>query len=295
MGMEVSVMRIRSWTGIVLSSCIALAAAGVVGCGGSAATEQVSSANSAATRAPVAQNAHGPVRLVGAALGDVPLTPSQRAEIEQLATDAETRHAGARAARRDMMLALAAQVEAGSIDRDALRPHLDALVAAANASQPGDRAGLERLHAILGPDQRTAFVDALEARLHERMSAFRASHPWKSWSDDLGLTDQQRAQIKAAMEAHFQAAKAGSHEHGGPWEARQHGAKVLSAFKQDRFVLDEIAPARDISRQATRASEHFLGMAEAALPVFTPEQRAIAAKKLREQAEQVDAADSLLP
>jgi len=275
----------------VLPVCVALAAVGGLDCGGSAASEQVSSASAAATRAPVAQNAHGPVKLVGDALGEVPLNAAQRAEIEQLAADAEGRHAAARTARRDMMMTLAAHVEAGSIDRDALKPQLDALVAAANASQPADRAALERLHAILAPDQRTAFVDALEARVYQRMGDFRAKHPWRNWADELGLSEQQRTQIKAAIQAHFQAAKADAHEHGSPWEARKRGAKVLNAFKQDHFVLDEVAPAREIGQQAMQASEHFL----AALPVLTPEQRAIAAQKLRAQATQVDAADPMIP
>jgi Spy/CpxP family protein refolding chaperone len=168
-------------------------------------------------------------------------------------------------------------------------------MAAASASQPADRTALERLHAILAPDQRTAFVDALEARIRERMSAFRGSHPWKSWADDLGLSEQQRGQIKAALEAQFQSAKSASHEHGGPWEGRKRGAKVLNAFKQDRFVLDEVAPAQDIGKQAARASEHFLAVVEAALPVLTPDQRAIAAKKLRAQAAQSDASDPMMP
>jgi Spy/CpxP family protein refolding chaperone len=293
-------MRVRK-AGIVLPFCVSLvgfvglASAGGLGCGGSAATEQVSSASAAATRAPVAQNTHGPVKLVGEALGEVALTPAQRTEIEKLAADAEARHAAAQTARREMMLAIAAQVEAGSVDRELLRPYLDALVAAAKASQPSDRAALERLHAILAPDQRVAFVDALQTRLHERMGELRAKHPWKSWADDLNLSEAQRAQIKAAIEAQFQAAKSGSHGHAGLWGARQQGAKVLSAFKEDRFVLDEMAPARDVGQQPARMSEHFLAIAEAALPVLTPAQRTAAATKLRAQAAVVDAADPMVP
>ena len=289
-------MRVRSRASVVLPFCFAVGVGvGGLGCGGTAATEPVSSAATAATRAPVAQTAHGPVKLLGDALGEVALTPAQRTEIEKLAGDAETRHAAARSARHDLTLALAAQVEAGSIDREALRPLLEAVVAAANASQPGDRAALERLHSILTPDQRAAFVDALEARVHQRMGDLRAKHPWKSWADDLNLSDEQRSQIKATMQAQFQAVKAAAQEAGGPWAARQRGAKVLSAFKQDRFVLDEVAPARDIGQQATRMSEHVLAMAEAALPVLTPDQRAIAAKKLRARATEVDGLDPTAP
>ena len=51
------------------------------------------------TRAPVAQSTHGPLKLIGDALGDVPLTASQRAAIEKLAADTEARHAESRARR----------------------------------------------------------------------------------------------------------------------------------------------------------------------------------------------------
>lgn len=266
------------------------------------------SASSAATRAPVAQSAHGPVKLIGDALGDVPLTASQRTELEQLAVDAEARHTGARAAGRDMMLALAAQIEAGSIDRGALQPKLDALVAALSAAQPADRAAFERLHQILTPDQRTAFADALEVRVHDRMRGHdgphdggqgmaggHGRHPWKQWADDLGLSDGQRAQIRAALEQQAGGADRGSGDHRGPppWmdggmDGARRGAKLLEAFKQDRFVLNEVAPPRDIAKQTAGASEHFLKVAQAALPVLTPQQRTLAAQKLRSRADATD-------
>jgi Spy/CpxP family protein refolding chaperone len=270
-------MRTRSLIHVALPLSIAFA---TPACGGTAATEQVTSASSAVTRAPVAQNALGAVKLVGAALGDVPLTGAQRAEIEKLAADVDVRHAEGRVARKDMVLVVAAQVETGTIDRVALRPKIDTLVAAANASQPADRAAFDRLHAILGPDQRTAFVNALEARVRGHMENAHDQHPWKSWAQDLKLSDDQRAQIKAALE---------QHRHGGQpgrWlgEARERGAKVLDAFKQDRFSIDEVAPAKDLGQLAASKIDHFLGMVETLLPILTPEQRGIAAQKLRAHA-----------
>jgi Spy/CpxP family protein refolding chaperone len=286
-------MQIRSLACLALPLAITLTAA-AFGCGGSAA-EQATSVTSAATRAPVAQNTHGPLKLVGDALGDVPMTAPQRAQIEQLATEAEARHAGARAARKDLTLAVAAQLEAGNIDRAALRPKIDAVAAAAAASQPADRAAFERLHALLGPDQRTAFVDALETRLHERMGEGRGKGGMMQWAQELKLSDDQRAQIKAAFEQHFHAA-AGEGGGGKPWMGRaERGAKLLAAFKQDRFVIDEVAPAQAAGRQVARSSDWFLGMAESALPILTPEQRAIAAQKLRERAEQPEAAGPMMP
>jgi Spy/CpxP family protein refolding chaperone len=233
----------------------------------------------------VAQNAHGPLKVVGEALGDVPLTATQRAQVERLAADAEARHADARLARKDLMLAVAAQVQVGSIDRAALRPKVDALAAALTKAQPADRASFEQLHALLSADQRTAFVDALEARIEEHKGKMREGHPLKKWADDLKLTDDQRTQIRAALHDHFRQM---AHGEGGehPWADEGHrGAKVLSAFKQERFVMDEVAPTRDVSLMAGKMSDHLLGLAETVLPLLTPEQRGIAATKIRERAE----------
>src|ERR1700723_3665958 len=105
----------------LVSLALVLAPA-ALGCGGTVSSEPPATAETATTRAPVAVNAHGPVKLFGDALGDVPLTTSQRAAVEQMATDAEARHAQVRTARQDLMTTLASQVEAGAIDRAALAP-----------------------------------------------------------------------------------------------------------------------------------------------------------------------------
>jgi len=197
-------MPIRSLARVALPISMALWAT-ALGCGGTTASEQVASASAAATRAPVAQQAHGAVRLFGNALGDVPMTAAQRSQIEQLAVEAEVRHAAVRAAHRDLALALAAQIQAGSIDRQALGPAIAAVSAALSVAEPADRAAVERLHAILGPDQRIAFVDALEARLHEHTGQLRG-HRGREWAIELKLSDDQRAQIKAALEQRGRAA-----------------------------------------------------------------------------------------
>jgi Spy/CpxP family protein refolding chaperone len=259
-----------------------LLAAPALGCGGTTSSQALSVPG--AVRAPVAQTAHDQVKLIGEALGDVPLTPEQRGDIERLAADADVRHESARTARRELMLSIAAQVEAGAIDRAALQPKVDALALAAGSAQPADRVAFERLHAILAPDQRTAFVDALEARLSEHAGELRERHPMRAWAADLKLSDAQQSQIKALLEQSFHAKREG-HD-GGPWsgEGRHRGAKLLGAFKQDRFVMDDVAPAVDVGRRASTASDRFLGIASQVLPVLTPGQRSIAAQKIRDRA-----------
>jgi Spy/CpxP family protein refolding chaperone len=269
---------------VALSLVLAVPA---LGCGGSVTSEPPQTADTATTKAPVAVNAHGPVKLFGEALGDVPLTAAQRTQIEQLANDAEARHAGVLAARKDVMTVLATQVQAGQLDRAALQPKLDALTAAMQKAQPGDRAAFEQLHAILDPQQRTEFVDAVKAHLGAHMGEMHDKHPMKQWADDLKLTDDQRAQIKSAIMDHMHAAGAAGGGH--DWKQAKHqGEAVMAAFEQDRFVMNEVAPPRDVQAQVAKMADHMVGLVEAALPVLTPQQRVIAAQKLVEHADSIE-------
>ena len=268
---------------VALSLVLAVPA---LGCAGTVTSEPPTTAETATTRAPVAVNAHGPVKLFGQALGDVPLTASQRSAIEGLATAAETRHAEARSAGQDLMNALAAQIEAGQIDRAALQPKIDALTAAMQTAQPADRSAFEQLHAILTPDQRSAFVDAIEAHAGELKDTMREHHGLKQWAADLNLTDDQKSQIKDAIKARLQSS---GHEVAAELKGAKHeGKQVMDAFKGDRFVMDEVAPAKDIAARVNGMTGHVLAIAEAALPVLTPAQRTLAAQKIREKAQSSD-------
>jgi len=264
-----------------------------LGCSGSVGPEPTAvAANPAdmatATRAPLATTLHGPLKVMADALGDVPLTASQRPAVEKLAADTANRHAASRAAHRDLMITIAAQVQAGAIDRTALQPKIDALGAALQAAQPADRAAFEQLHALLTPDQRTAFVNAVEAHVADRVAAVHDRHPLQQWAVDLQLTDDQKAQIRAVMKQQWQ--QAAHDSNGTPWaEHRQQAKQMLAAFAQDRFVMDEVAPAKDVAGRAQRMTSRILGIAEAALPVLTPQQRALAAQKLKDKAESLEA------
>jgi len=265
----------------ILTYALPIAAAialGAAACGGTVGTSHT--ADEATTKQALTTPSHGPVRLIGEALGDVPLRAEQRTEIEKLASDAETRHATIAAAHKDVVLALAAQVEAGRIDRAALQPKIDASVKAWEGVRPADRAAIERLHTILDADQRSELVDAIESRIHAKMEA----HPWRErmeeWSRDLKLTDDQKSRIGQALHAQF----AGGGRLHEMHEGAKKGKHALEAFKQDRFVIDEVMPPADIAAHAAGATNHILGVADAVLPILTAEQRTIAAQKLRTRA-----------
>jgi Spy/CpxP family protein refolding chaperone len=268
--------------------CLALVLApAALGCAGTVSSEPPATAETATTLAPVAVTAHGPVKMFGDALGEVPLTASQRAALEQMATDAESRHAVGRTARQDLMVTLAAQVEAGAIDRAALQPKLAAITTAMQVSQPADRAAIEQLHAVLTPEQRAAFVDAVQSRVSQRKGAMKGHHALKQWAEDLQLTDDQRSQIKAAV---MQKMQGGPHPDWADFRgAKQQGDAMWAAFKQDAFSMDQVAPAKDVGQQVSRGAGRFLDIAEVAIPILTPAQRTLAAQKLREKADSPDA------
>jgi len=265
---------------------IPLALAGAA-CGGSVSSEPVTQ-GTAATRAPVAVQAHAPqVRMIGDALAEVPLRPDQRTAIEQLAADAEARHVQAQASHKDFMLALAAQVETGTIDKAALQPKIDAMTAAWTANRPADRAAFEKLHALLDPEQRGELVDALEAKAASREGGHKGAHAgrgrMKEWATALSLTDDQKAQIKTALQAQHQAAK-GEHTHErADGEHQGHGKKVLEAFRADTFSMDAVAPQANAPKIVNPMAEHTMNMLTTVLPILTPAQRTLAAQKIRDK------------
>jgi Spy/CpxP family protein refolding chaperone len=274
----------------------------VSGCGSRAADKPAESAKAAGTKAPIATEEHGPLHALGSAFGEVAITPAQRSEIEKLFKDAEARHAqaktGSESARKDLLLALAAQVEQGTIDRAALGPKIEAAAGPWTAARTADRAGLERLHAILTPLQRGALVDALEDELSGR-GAHRGRGHGKArggaqhhahdraqrWADELALTEAQKDQIKGALRAERgkghgdEAAKRGP----GP-----HLGRTMEAFREDRFVA---AAGTNETATAHEPAERTLRFMEIAVPVLTPAQRTLAAQKLRERAEKADKKD----
>jgi Spy/CpxP family protein refolding chaperone len=258
---------------------VAVAGVPALGCGGAQTAGATSQPG--AVRAPVAPNANADIKIFTDALSDVPLTPPQRSEVDKLASDADGRHGAIASARKGLELAIADQVDAGKIDRAALQPKIDAVVAAVQQTQVPDRAAFERLHAILDPDQRVAFVNALEAQIGARMGEMRHGKRMREWADALKLSDDQRSRIREMLKQHV--------EETHPMQAAEHGAergaKILGAFKSDRFVFDEVAPAQDLHERVAGATDRFLGLAVQVLPLLTPEQRTAASQRLRSKAD----------
>ncbi|CAN5689204.1 hypothetical protein BH09MYX1_BH09MYX1_32450 [soil metagenome] len=286
------------------------------GCGASSAEAPVQTAQAASTKAAFTVPAHGFVKVALDALGDVALRPEQRAQIETLAKDAETRHEATRQAREALMLAIADQVQAGNVDQAALQPKLDTMKAAMDASKPRDAAGLEKLHGILDADQRAAFVNGLKAKALDHGGGDDDDHasgaaappgaqahagpgghgggmgfgPLGHLAAELKLTDDQKDKMKQAFFA--QRSEGGPGGASGPGGAMMHDGrggherieKTLDAFKSDHFVVAELEGDHAGKDFMTEHGDRLFKLAQTMLPILTSEQRTTLAAKIRDQA-----------
>jgi Spy/CpxP family protein refolding chaperone len=204
------------------------------------------------------------------------LTAAQRQQIEALAQGERSAHANVTTARSQLLHALASRVAAGSVDDVALAPNVQAVEEAIQADEPGDRATLEKLHAVLTPAQRAELVTKIES--HEGSHEGNKGRGPGWWGHELNLSQTQRDQIRVNLRS------IGPSVDKSVWkEARDSRQHVLEAFKGDRFVMNEVAPTRD-PRIVDQGVEGMVRMAKASAPVLTAEQRATASAKLQEMA-----------
>jgi len=209
--------------------------------------------------------------LLGAALKLDSLTPAQRSQIEQLASQKRQAGIPVRQANAQVLTVLAQQVEAAKVDQAALAPSLAAERSAAAAQRQVDQAALARLHDILTPAQRGQLVDAIETRGAQAREVREERGGKKEGfaGGKLGLSDQQKAQIRANLEA----------SRGEVKRPEQRGQRkaALESFRGDSFNAGAMA---GMDRRGGRETR----MTEAMIPVLTPNQRATVAAHLRSRA-----------
>jgi Spy/CpxP family protein refolding chaperone len=271
---------------LVVTSVLALAA-----CGGSVEQQQPATTAQAVSKAPVGANTHGIVKVFGDALGEVELRADQRTQIEQLATDAEARHAPTADGRKDLMNAFADMVEKGSIDRAALQPKVDRVTGELVQVRDADRAALVKLHDILDKKQRDEFADALEGQFkHAKHGGWGAEGEGKppfahlrELGKELNLSDDQKDKIHDVVKDAMRDGRKEWKDHHG------HHGNPVDAFREDKFDLDKAAPPQDLKALGQTGVDHIAKVADKVLPILTPEQRKIAADKIREMANRSDA------
>jgi hypothetical protein len=269
------------WSRVARGSVIVVALGMATACASRAETEGVASAQGAALADESSEASH--MNLIREALSKVTLRADQKTTIDQIAADAKARHAPIQQARLALASALADQVQAGTVDRTALQPKIDALMQAIQQERPAGIAALVRLHDLLDGTQRNQFVDALESQAHGEHHHPREGRgmEMRKWAADLNLTDAQRQQIHEAMKASFEAhdgGRGGGKEHWG--EAHEGARKLFESFRQDQFAPDPNGPSL-AGDMAEHRVDHIAAFVQTVVPILTPEQRAIAAQKIR--------------
>jgi len=222
----------------------------------------------------------GMIGLVVDALKDVSIKPEQRSAIDALLDEARVRHEPLVEAHRALMMTLADQIQAGHVDRAALKGPLHEIAESWECVRTGDLAALQALHDVLDARQRAQFADALEKRVDAAIEAHRSGALVERLAKELDLTEKQKDEFRKAMCAHevkndmdaLMAAK------------RERIAKVLDAFKSDEFDATKYAPTEDARAQAKTSVKMMLDFAESILPVLEPEQRAKLADLVRAHA-----------
>src|SRR5262249_12592062 len=137
------------------------------------------------------------------------------------------------------------------------------------------RDALTKLHGILDADQRGAFVEALECRLHAMFGATAMHERMEKWSKELGLSDDQKQQFRTEIDKITPVLK----------KERDTGRQMLEAFRGDSFSIEQFFPASETEQRAHEKVQRVAGFVEVMIRILTPEQREKAAEKIRDFAE----------
>jgi Spy/CpxP family protein refolding chaperone len=203
--------------------------------------------------------------LVGAALGNLQLRPDQTTAVEKIGRELDQAERPAERAQDDLLESIAEQLEQGKVDRAELTPWINALVIVRLRERPTLEKLVVALHDLLDSQQRTQFVDTMEAELKAALAA-TASERIRG----LGLTNQQLADVRALGSAQ-----------GVTVSRVPRIFRVLEAFRGDSLNLEAIVPSRDEATNARKRAAALLNIVEGITRILTPEQRVLLAGTLR--------------
>lgn len=268
---------------LVAGGSVALAAA----IAAPARAQAPESANPASAPAPAraASEAGDVVALLDEALSQVTLRPEQTATLAKLGSDLDAKVAPVDQARRNLLAALGPQIAKGSVDVAALEPQLRAFLDASAAAAPALRDAIQKLHDTLDPAQRKELVAALGRALDERNAAAAPSATLEQWTRTLKLDERQQHVLGAILDAEA----AGSRRMQGRID------RVLAAFAEPSFRIDEVLPKSDPRARAEQVASEIVEIAALVTHVLTPAQRTVAANAIEQRAAGGDVAESSAP
>jgi hypothetical protein len=235
------------------------------------------------TTETASSDADGIVQLVDETLSSVALRPDQAAALPALGADADAKVGAVDRARDDFMLALADEIDAGNrVTSETLAPEIQKVSDAAAAASVALRSDLKKLHDLLDPEQRLEFVAGFREALHERASLVEPTSQSEEWSKALSLTDDQKQKVLAIV---------GEDKVDDDVE-KARADVVLAAFPGGAFSMDDLLPASSVRRRAQHMLANIVTAADKVTAILTPDQRSMAAAKIRERASGTSADDT---
>jgi Spy/CpxP family protein refolding chaperone len=215
----------------------------------------------------------GIVELVDEALSGIDLSSKQQDELQQLGADVNAHMSDVEKGKKDLVLDLAKEIEAGHVDESTLKPDEEKVEKAAESASPDLRAAFQKMHDLLSADQRKQFVSGFREALSKRASKLDAKTQVDEWAKTLSLNDDQKQKITAILDE----------EKSANDDARARLDKVLDAFPSDSFTIDQVLPEGSPKDRADRMMHRIVDQARKVTDVLTPEQRATAAKTIRDK------------
>jgi Spy/CpxP family protein refolding chaperone len=234
----------------------------------------------------------GVTRFIAMSLDTLGIAPDQRAAVEKIHAELRTSLTPARDADAKLLKVLADGVAAGSIDKAKAAAAVSRVEATSGAAQGASLDALNKLHAVLTPEQRTALVEKVRAHWEVWQQANVASadagegakHPHlEALSHELGLTPEQVDKIKTALAAE----KGGKHFDRDKVEA--HVKAFETAFASDKFDAKALSSGKEVNAHLSGwGAERLAHFVEVVTPVLTPEQRTKFGEQLKEHASHKD-------
>lgn len=214
------------------------------------------------------------VQLVDESLSGITLRDDQSTALQKLGNEIDAKVGTVDQARRDGVLILARQIQAGTIDRAAVRPDTQEILRAAAAASVDLRGGFEKMHDILDADQRKLFVSRFREAVDERASMIDAKTQIEEWSNALELSDQQKEKLGAIFA-----------DDTVPNDVERARADlVLAAFLGDEFSPDELLPAGSVTARTQEMLDHIIDVTDRVTQMLTPAQRKTAAEAIEAKA-----------
>jgi Spy/CpxP family protein refolding chaperone len=216
----------------------------------------------------------GIVQFVDEALGGISLRPEQSEALKELGATLDAKVAPVDKAKRDLMEALADQIEAGRVDAKSLEPAIQRVDEAVQTASPAVHGALQKIHDTLDADQRKEFVEHFREKLNKMEVKTEPKAKVDEMAKKLDLTDDQKGKVRAILEQDMKPSG----------EMHDRFGKLLDAFPSDKFSVDEVLPAGLAAGHVDKMLHRMVGAASQVTAILSPEQRQKAAELLRQKA-----------